>query len=186
MSNQPRPFDAAKLPSEATMRNVPDLRDAVEGWRTWRVARALPAFGNPPKLESVTSGRLFDHGYWTPRRAARAVCPKYVERLEDMPENHVATLGCRCGFYSAKSLEHLAEIGYLNYGQDGNYVAVTGQVACWGTVTEGTLGWRSEFCYPIRLYVPLDAARLIKPLRAAYGVPVVPKMMLNELLNEEN
>ena len=144
---------------------APTLEGTVEGWRAWSVSTRM-LYGVPPKLYSVTARRIAG-GYWPPRQGNEAHCDKCGENL---PGER-----CACGFYSAKTLRHLMKLGYHLYStEDGSTgsVKVVGQVANWGKVIEGTQGWRSQFSYPIRLYVPFEAAHLAGPLKKAYGCRV--------------
>jgi hypothetical protein len=163
------PFDPKKLPSRS--HQVPDLKDAVEGWRAWRVASALPKFGVAPKLYSATHGDY----YWTPRKAAEAECERCGGRVITLPDgtvtNDVPGEFCSCGFYSAKDVDHLMSMHYHQYDAEIGEFTVIGQVANWGKVVEGSQGWRSQFSYPKRIFVPFEAHHLAKPIAAAYGVP---------------
>ncbi len=153
------PYDPRKRPDSSLA--LPDLSEAVIGWRAWRVDVQLPRYGLPPKLYSAS----FDY-YWTPRRAAKAECD-YGGGCEG---DELPGETCACGFYSAKSLKHLLSMGYAYY--DAEYdgkVCVVGKVACWGKVIEGGQGWRSSYAYPVALYVPFETAHLAKPLQEAYG-----------------
>jgi hypothetical protein len=154
-------IDPAKLAAleDASFR-APEEVGVAEGWRVWQVKIELPAFGMPPKLESVTHNY-----YWAPRQKARAICERGCG--SSVPGEH-----CTCGFYSAKTLEHLRSMHYPNYDLETGYVAIAGKMANWGKVIEGSQGWRSEYSYPMRLYVPFEAFRLAKPLEVAYGVNV--------------
>lgn len=138
---------------------APDMIGSVEGWRAWNVDREPPAFGTTPRLESATYSY-----WWTPRVKARAECPK--------SPTHVPGEQCTCGFYAAKTLEHLREMGYHAYDEESKRVCVVGRLAMWGKVIEGTQGWRSEFAYPHTIYVPFEAWKLARPIQRAYGVPV--------------
>ncbi|CAB4197689.1 hypothetical protein UFOVP1313_26 [uncultured Caudovirales phage] len=154
------PIDPAKL---AGLNDVdfraPDLVGAVEGWRVWSVKSELPPYGASPKLESVT------HTYfWSPRVKARAECDKCGH--ETPGEN------CACGFYSAKNLDHLRSMSYHRYDGEFGTTAVVGRLACWGKVIEGTQGWRSEFAYPVELFVPFESHKIAKAIGETYGVPV--------------
>jgi hypothetical protein len=161
MSNEDRlRVDPSKLKGLAdTEFRAPDLIGAVEGWRAWHVLREPPPYGTTPRLESVTWSY-----YWAPRVKAAASCSK--------GEDHVPGEHCTCGFYTAKTLAHLRDMGYHSYDENSGRVCVVGRIANWGKVIEGTQGWRSEFAYPVQLYVPFEAYRLAKPLSNAYGVPV--------------
>lgn len=167
--------------------NVPDLMQAVEGWRAWGVPQGLPPFGLAPKLYSVTNyGRGGHHpeggGYaWKAREAAEATCPVREDHNGRCPVE-----SCTCGFYTALSLEHLMTMAYHRYDADAHGMfRVIGQVANWGKVIEGTLGWRSQYAYPTQLFVPFEAWRLAKPLSEAYGVPVRLQNILNITTAEE-
>ncbi len=142
---------------------APDLIGTVEGWRAWVVQAEAPAFGVAPRLESATYNY-----YWAPRQKARAHCEKCGA---DVPGE-----SCSCGFYSAKTLEHLRTMGYHTYDPAYGSICVVGRLANWGKVIEGTQGWRAEYAYPVTLYVPFEGWRLAKPLAKAYGCDV-------ELLN---
>lgn len=168
----PSRFDPKKARPEKDFR-APDLLGTVEGWRAWRIDAKLPPFGVAPKLRSATYGGY----YWTPRQRAMAECDKCGENVPGQR--------CSCGFYSAKTLEHLMSMAYHLYDEhEGSVYAapgevkVVGQVANWGKVVEGSQGWRAQYSYPVRLFVPYEAARLVKPLRKAYGVPVTLKNIL--------
>jgi hypothetical protein len=157
----PKPFDPTKTPDPEFQ--APDIVGHVEGWRAWSVGTKLPPFGVPPKLYSVTHAAY----YWTPRRAAQAECICCENSASGVPGEH-----CTCGFYSAKTLEHLLSMGYHFYDADEmDRFQIVGKVANWGKVVEGTQGWRSQFSYPVALYVPFEAWKLAKALEASYGVP---------------
>jgi hypothetical protein len=144
---------------------APDMVGHVEGWRVWR-CDLKQHYGLPPKLLSIT-----DDTVWMPRRAFEAKCSRHCR---DVPEETHS-----CGLYSALTLAHLMGMVYPKYDVDGGYsyskagqVTVLGQVANWGKVIPGSKGWRSQFSYPVRLWVPYEAWKLAKPLADVYGVPV--------------
>lgn len=170
--DNPDPDFEAPLLDDLNDVKMPDVVGVVEGWRTWKVA--APAYGMPPKLYSVTHGGY----YWLPRQRAQAECPKCERAGLTIP-----TQSCTCGFYTAATFEHLMSMPYHFYNSEaGDYWSVVGVVANWGKVIPGTQGWRSQFAYPARLYVPFEAARLIaKPLKDTYGVPV---KLLNTLKDD--
>jgi rhodanese-related sulfurtransferase len=145
---------------------APDVVGTVEGWRAWRVKLEAPRFGTVPKLQSASYNY-----WWTPRVKARAECRK-CRNPDPVAHDHVPGTHCTCGFYSAKTLDHLRSMGYHAYDENGGYTSVVGQLANWGRVIEGSQGWRAEFAYPAVMFVPFEAWRLRKPLMRAYGVPV--------------
>ena len=156
------PFDPRKLPDPEL--ELPDLDEAELGWRAWSVAYDLPRFGLPPKLYSAT----FKGYYWAPGRAAQAECKKGC-----LPDN-LPGRSCNCGFYAAKSAKHLLALGYASrcHNIQGGKVGVIGEVAIWGKLIEGGQGWRSQYAYPTKLYIPFEASHLATPLAEAYGVDV--------------
>jgi hypothetical protein len=145
---------------------APDVVGTVEGWRAWRVKLEPPRFGTVPKLMSASYNY-----WWTPRVKARAECKK-CKNPDPLAHDHVPGTYCTCGFYSAKTLDHLREMGYHGYAENGPYTSVVGQLANWGRVIEGSQGWRAEFAYPAVMFIPFEAWRLRAPLMRAYGVPV--------------
>lgn len=175
-------FDVSKAADPKFV--APDLTAAVEGWRSWRVSAELPRFGVAPKMYSVTHGNY----YWTPRRAAEAECSRCEakEVIDDktgllvMKGTGIPGEQCSCGFYSAKSLEHLlCEMSYHRYDLESGTFCAVGQVACWGKVIEGSQGWRSQFAYPVKLFVPFEVPKAVAlALRKEYGVPVSLKNVL--------
>lgn len=159
-------FDPKKLIPDPGFK-APDMLGAVEGWRVWQVPFKLAPYERP-KLMSATFGGY----YWHPRKFARAECSRCGD---DLPGEN-----CSCGFYSAKSFEHLMTMHYHQYDLstgNGN-VMVLGKLANWGKVIEGTQGWRSEKAYPVKLWVPFEASHLAAPLKEVYGVPVELKNIL--------
>jgi hypothetical protein len=175
------PFDPAKVAGLANRTfRAPDLTQAVEGWRAWKVKPELPPFGLPPKLHSVTYSDCF----WEPRKLARASC--LFDEEHNAPDT-IPVEECTCGFYAAKDLDHLlGEMGYARYDIEDGWIRVVGQLALWGKVIEGSQGWRAEYGYPVRIFVPFEAAHLGVPLRKAYGVPVTLKNWLQPRHEEEN
>jgi hypothetical protein len=159
-----RPDPTFKAPTEAHL-DAPDVFGVVEGWRTWKVTE--PSFGVAPKLYSVTDSRYF----WVPRQRAEAACDRFCGETPGQL--------CSCGFYSARTLEHLLTMRYHFYTGRGGSWGVVGRVANWGGVVPGDQGWRAQYSYPVVLYVPFEAARKLGPaLSETYGVPV---KMLNVL-----
>src|SRR5579875_108521 len=142
------PFDPRKAPQREL--RVPDLIEAVEGWRVWCVDYSLPLYGVPPKLQSVTHNY-----YWAPRRAAAAECSVLEAAarfgvIDPDLAHEVPGERCTCGFYCAKTYEHLLSLRYVDWvdARGPEVVPVVGRVACWGKVIEGDQGWRSSMAYP--------------------------------------
>lgn len=159
------PFDLAMI-RKAPGFEVPDIEGTVEGWRAWTVAKQPPRFGTTPKLQSAAARYT-----WYPQQTAEAECPK---------DHTPADARCTCGFYSAKTLKHLMQLGYASTSDydEGKSTKVIGRVANWGQVTEATSGWRSQYSYPVMLFVLPSDVRLIPYLAKAFGCKV---RMLNWL-----
>lgn len=154
---------------------VPDVVGVVEGWRAWAVDGRDRLM---PRMYSVTQSQY----YWAPRKQAQAQCLR--GRVNDLCKGQPPPReACTCGFYSAKSLTHLQGMGYNGYNADANgRFKIIGRVANWGTVIEGKQGWRSQFSYPLELFVPFEAWRLMEPLTRLYGVPA---SLMNHLSTTE-
>jgi hypothetical protein len=145
---------------------VPDEIGYVEGWRAWGIPERGPLYGTSAKLFSVTRRDYF----WTPRQRCQAQCRgSYTcRRGGDVPGDT-----CSCGFYSNRSLAHLMRMKYHRYDAERNgLIHVIGRVANWGKVIEGSQGWKSQYSYPLELFVPFEAYKLVAPLKETYGVPV--------------
>ena len=177
-------IDPDKIPDPNFV--VPDLTEAIEGWRAWRVKATPPMYGTTPKLYSVSHSGY----YWTPRRRSQARCGNapagrcYMNPPGDiMGVSRLPGERCSCGFYTAGTLEHLLTMAYPGYHEESGEVCVIGRVANWGKVIECATGWRSEFAYPVELFVPYETWQLAKPLAHGYGVKVRLKNWLTEALD---
>lgn len=146
----------AQDPTAAGELVVPDLMEPVEGWRSW----CLRTEWGMPVLESVTQQGHF----WQPRAVMEAECLKGRE-------HPTPSIKCSCGLYAAKTLEHLLGMHYSDYDGEQRF-HVIGRVKFWGTVIEGTQGWRATFGYPDELFVPYEAWKYAEDLTETYGVKV--------------
>jgi hypothetical protein len=165
-------LDPLKLPDPDF--RIPDCIGWTEGWRSWSVSGEYVPYLKP-KLWSV----IHDDHYWVPRRAFEVVCTckKHIKDADGPPCERG-----RCGLYSAKTREHLLSMSYHTYDGDrnGSY-CVIGRVANWGKLVEGSLGWRSQFSYPVELFVPYEIWKQARPLEQAYGC----RVRLDNFLKEE-
>jgi hypothetical protein len=146
---------------------APDELGTVTGWRAWKVDRR-PDENGQLLLHSAT----FDYA-WVPYEKARASCDR-CKSLDPRSSACVPGEHCTCGFYTARSLSHLRQMGYHRYNasEDGQ-ATIVGRVANWGKVIPGTQGWRAEYAYPEMLYVPFEiAAYVARAVSDTYGVPV--------------
>lgn len=150
----------------------------IVGWRFWKVQ--LPGlrqlyssfYNKPVVIEDVPL-------------ALRSVAVDYFYRAG---ENHAVPgpdEGARYGFYAFKDAVSL--VGYYSgNGKAHKTMYAIGEIALWGTVVEGELGYRGEYCRVHRLetmvvsskpdrrgasrVVYLDEHPLLTDLRRIYGV----------------
>ena len=168
-------FDPRDLPDPDF--TVPDSVEPEVGWRTWATPIALPKFGVPPKLYSASH----DY-YWVPRQEGVATCSRCKDNVPGEDHDH------GCGFYAARNLEHLTQLGYEHHGQfpalarmgfgSEQAVRVVGECSLWGKVIPASQGWRAQKAYPKTLYVEWEHRHLIGPLAESYGCEVILRTML--------
>jgi hypothetical protein len=131
---------------------APDFPAPVEGWRVWRVGMLQAR---------VVLKSLFVGTIWEPTVPLAADCTQGHRshwrpwRIE--PNDHPSPeLDCRCGIYAVRSVaiarSYLERPDLLLRDE-----RVIGRVALWGTVVEGTHGWRASRAYPLELFVPAPA-----------------------------
>lgn len=138
--------------------NVPDKLGEVIGWRAWHIADTSEGM----RLASTGYGGKYSRQVWIPGEVNDAICPK---------GHRAADPQCGCGFYAARTRDHLLSLNrYHLYGHGAKAtVAVIGQVAMDGQVNVCTLGWRAEHAWPLNIHVPYEYWRLVEPLSEAYG-----------------
>jgi hypothetical protein len=136
---------------------IPDVIGAIHGWRIW----------------IVQQGRLFSvwnrSDVWPLREEMVASC----QRSHEVPK-----LKCTCGIYAYRTRAHLNRIaedydfarGLTNAEAERYYVF--GEVALWGNVVPAKHGWRCQYAYPQRLYLPYMAVNQAATLKDNYGVRI--------------
>jgi hypothetical protein len=133
----------------ATLPEVPDVPEAILGWRTWRVGRRAQR-----RAELVAP---LAQVIWPARKAMVAACGS----ASHAPPGD----RCRCGLYAVHDPRTL-EWGPSEF-------EVLGVVALWGQVVEGSRGWRASHGYPRFLVTgPAIPAEQRDALARRYGVPV--------------
>jgi len=132
---------------------VPDAIDPAIGYRVWLVRGS--------RLYSFARQNVL----WVPHETFVATCDKSHEVPAD---------NCRCGTYAAATFNRLFDMGYTK--DDGLFAApgevtIAGQVALWGGIVPGQVGWRAQYAYPHKLLIPYTRWKLAIELSEAYGVP---------------
>jgi hypothetical protein len=124
---------------------APDLVEPIVGWRIWRITRNR----GEARLSSY-----FYRSEWPVLEPLRAQCsaPRMMWTRER--RCHLAPAPyCVCGVHGAHWQLFAAEIKRSHLARKPRFAL--GEVALWGTVVEAERGWRAEFAYPRRLFVPL-------------------------------
>jgi hypothetical protein len=123
---------------------VPDLSMPIVGWRLWAACR---------QRQGWTLRSPFHHTAWRAHEPLEAGCGARRRPWRRRPPHHAPQLACDCGIYGLTwpSFVRYAGFGMLHDKQ----LPVLGEVALWGEVVEAERGWRAEFAYPTRLFVPL-------------------------------
>ena len=119
--------------------NIPDYISPIVGYRVWT--------WDTKGLKSLCGER------WRPRQslAARCRASAVVGRAEAVHDAHEPPqTNCTCGVYAARTIEHLHQCGYREFG-------IHGEVYLWGTVVEHERGWRAQLAYPKSLVLQPDA-----------------------------
>jgi hypothetical protein len=149
--------------SEAGEVRAPDSPVAIRAYRAWSV-RPTPA---GLRLRSIW---FPDDEVWTPFQRFEARCN--VSALRRF-RHRAPKDGHSCGIYAMKAGADL--FGWaLENTPPGGRPLVVGEVWCWGTVIEGTLGYRAQYAYPAAFlgiwFAPAaDEARYLAELSSAYG-----------------
>lgn len=144
----------------------------VIGWRAWYIVDTPVG----PRLKSLGSGGPISNTEWMPGNIEVAECPHGLGHRvgNNVPFDEQVPVGsCSCGFYAAVSREHLISLNHYHlYDIDHGRPKCIGQIAMSGKVIPGTQGWKAQEVWPVKLYVPFEFWRYVKPLQEAYGIPV--------------
>lgn len=155
---------------------APDLAAPIVAWRAWRVLQHAEGL----RLASVVQPTV-----WEPRRRLECQCLSrrrtwLLGRRRDRHEAPHAP--CTCGIYATTRVDLAGR--YVpppapELEEPATVARVLGRVSLWGRVLACRRGWRAQFAYPARIYVPHDAAlgdaRAVEELAFAltdYGVPI--------------
>jgi hypothetical protein len=149
---------------DAVLPAAPDHAEPLDAWRLWEVERE----GGEPRLRS-----LYRICFWPVGTPLEARCEAHRFRLRRRASHAAPAATCTCGIY-AMPFELLRKRAELQDGRPPARSLVLGTASLWGEIIECERGWRAEFAYPSRLFVPLgvlDEEAMALSL-ADYGVPV--------------
>jgi len=157
-----KPYVVADEPYEEPITGqviVPDVIGEISGWRVWRVLH--PRDPEKIRLQSLGAGGKPHQIVWSPGKVMEAYCThSHVPPAEK----------CSCGFYAARTREHLLSMHYhsgFNY-DDKLSVLVVGEVAMQGKIIPGTQGWRAQRVRPLRISVLPSRWKVLPLLQAKY------------------
>ncbi|HEX4678151.1 MAG TPA: hypothetical protein VH210_02945 [Gaiellaceae bacterium] len=144
---------------------APDFPMPVVGWRTWLAS---------PRGSSCALRSPFQRATWPMYEPLEARCTIPRIRWPRRPPHHAPQFTCECGIYAAVWRSFAPQFGL---GIACNGLPVLGEVALWGDVVEAERGWRGQYAYPARLFVPMidrkeDQAFDIAEGLRGYGVEV--------------
>lgn len=128
--------------AEGIVEKMPKSKKPLTSWRIWHVEDKAPA-----RLKSISYQEL-----WPPMEPIHAKCQgKDREQIDhECPSWHH-----RCGVYSVKRLMDIQKWA-TNRESTAGRCFVVGEIEMWGRVLEYRDGYRSEYAYPLRLWVPKD------------------------------
>jgi hypothetical protein len=157
-----KPYTIADEPYEDSLTGAtitPDVIGEVVGWRVWRVLH--PAEPSRIRLQSLGSGGKMHSVLWTPGKVMEAFCAN-----PHTPPHEK----CGCGFYAARTREHLLSMHYHSgFDYDSTLdVLVVGEVAMQGKIIPGTQGWRAQRVRPLRVSILPSRWKVMRPLQAMY------------------
>lgn len=124
---------------------VPDKIAPEIGWRAWKIG-VNPGLGL--RLFSV----VIRHSPWRPGDRVEARCVGQAQDFHATPRED-----CECGLYASNDVGDIQKWTNHVLRGDGEPAAVWrafGSVRLWGKVIPGTTGWRAQYAYPDRIYVP--------------------------------
>lgn len=155
---------------------IPDVPEPLVGYRAWKLGengtlkspiyRGSKGHVDVNEIRRNIAGDIYGTDGWPFKRTLVAECG----HCEVVPSPHgqcESVAGHGCGLYAHSTLDGLP----ANQGRG----VVQGEVWMWGRVYEYTKGFRAEFAYPKRLFIPEDSpvAPLVDIAADAYGIPVM-------------
>ena len=152
---------------------APDFAEPIVAWRTWRIVRR----GDTLRLASVVQATI-----WEPNQEAIGECLPLrrfrIPRLRRR-EHHTPDASCTCGIYASTRVDVAGRYAFSRqFAVSDGGARVIGLVSLWGRVVACTHGWRAEFAYPRRIFIPQRVRGRDRRLEdvafelTEYGVPI--------------
>jgi hypothetical protein len=117
-------------------------------------------------LVAKPSGALFSPrgDEWPARERFEAQCPE---------PHKPADARCHCGVYAVRSFEELKRERYnWHEALDREGIWVVAEVRLWGQIRRGTIGYRAQFAYPGKVYIPAHKLAFGRRVRERYGCQI--------------
>jgi hypothetical protein len=159
--------------------NAPDGIEPIVGWRMWILP--IPGMMAQKGYRSRFLLHSLNNEVWWPRKPLRAACNG---SLRQFGRHGVAPeWSCDCGIYAVKGIEQILSSVLFSIGpvlgieQILSSVLfsigpVLGEVSLWGKIVVHDQGYRAQYAYPKRLWVPARMPDNLTSLLEVYGVPV--------------
>lgn len=118
-------------------------RDPLVGWRMWNL---VPGAGM--RLTSLNSTAI----PWEGGVPMQGTCNG--RPVEEILDHTCPSWEHRCGVHAVKDLPQIKKWGAPKVSNGSSYVRVIGEIELWGRVLEYEEGFRAEWGYPKKLYLP--------------------------------
>jgi len=154
------PFCGHHFTEDKVAENLKD--DLLIGWRGNNIRYAN---GKPTIWSPVSPMK------WNPGEIHVATC--HGVKLEECPHRLAGDKSpapnCSCGFYAARTQDHILSLGYGRNGDPLNPDSVVTEVAQSGRVAVHSLGWKAEKARIVRIHVPHVAWKVANQLTDEWG-----------------
>jgi hypothetical protein len=119
-------------------------RTPLVGWRMWDI---LP--DSMPRLQSLSNAKGVA---WEPMVPQIGTCNS--RDPSEITDHSCPSWEHRCGVHAVKELPQVKKWGAPCVGRTSKYVRIIGEIDLWGRVLEYSEGFRAEWGYPKKMYVP--------------------------------
>lgn len=152
-------FPGDSMSQEVGRYDVPDYPTAMVGWRWFSVVGPKYDPFLPPRLKghrpvAFRLASLHKVVIWKPGEPMVAECRRddFGEGIGGHADPPVP--GCTCGIYALKDRDDLLYRGLALVSPVSPIFYVLTQVAMWGRIIPGEKGYKAQYAYPLRIFVP--------------------------------